>query len=139
VTPQHRSDPDLVAFLKAAMDAARIQTGAQLAEQAGVNPSLVNRWLNGKTMPSIENLRAIAEPLGLEPRELWVRAGYMTRAEVGLEGPPTPPTGRHSIEDEIRADIRIRGDRKEPLIALLETLREEYSDDRTDERGARQA
>jgi transcriptional regulator with XRE-family HTH domain len=139
VTPQRRSDPALVAFLKAAMEAARIPTGAHLAELSGINPSLVNRWLNGKTVPSIDGLRAIAEPLGLEPRELWVRAGYMTRSEVGLGDDPVPPTGKHSVEDEIRADGRIRDDRKEPLIALLESLREEYSDDRTDERDGRSA
>lgn len=121
------------------MEAAEIQTGTELAELANLNPSIVNRWLNGKTMPSIDALREIAEPLGLEPRELWVRAGYMTRKEVGLEDSPTPPTGRHTVEDEIRADIRIRDDRKEPLIALLETLREEYSDGRTDERDGRSA
>lgn len=138
-SPRRTIDGSFAAYLRAAMEAARIPTGAQLAEAAGIAPSLVNRWLNGKTSPSIDNLRAIAKPLGVPARELFVRAGLLTRAEVGLEDDPTPPTGRHSIEDEIRADGRIREDRKEPLIALLETLREEYSDDRTDERDDRSA
>ncbi|QOR55814.1 MAG: hypothetical protein YHS30scaffold324_46 [Catenulispora phage 69_17] len=138
--PQRRTiDGSFAAYLKAAMQAARIPNGAQLAEEAGLAQSLVSRWLNGKTMPSIDNLRAIAEPLGLEPRELWVRAGYMTRAEVGLGEEPTAPTGRHTVEDEIRADARIRDDRKEPLIALLESLREEYSEDQVEEQGGRSA
>lgn len=138
-SPRRTIDGSFAAFLKAAMEAVEIPNGAQLAEEAGIGASVVNRWLNGKTLPSIEALRAIAGPLGLEPRELWVRAGYMTWAEVGLDGGPIPPTGRHSVEDEIRADARIRDDRKEPLIALLDSLREEYSDDGTDEQGTDQA
>lgn len=132
-------DGSFAAYLQAAMNAARISNGARLAEMSGIGQSLVSRWLNGKSIPSIENLRAIAEPLGVPMRDLVIRAGHMTSEEFGLEEEPTPPTGRHSIEDEIRADPRIRDDRKEVLIGLLESLRDEYSDTRTGERSDRSA
>jgi transcriptional regulator with XRE-family HTH domain len=136
---RRRNDGNFAAYLKASMKAARIGSGAQLAEAAGIAQSLVSRWLNGKTLPSIEALRAIAEPLGVPMRDLVVRAGYMTPDEVGLEDEPVPPTSKHSIEDEIRADARIRPDRKEALINLLEALREEDSGGGTSVREERSA
>lgn len=138
--PQRRTiDGDFAAYLKAAMKAARIPNGAQLAAEAGIAPSLVNRWLNGRTLPSIEALRAIAPPLGVPKRDLFVRAGILTPDEVGLEDKPMPPTSRHSIEDEIRADRSIRDDRKDALISLLESLREEDSGSGTNVREERSA
>lgn len=138
--PQRRTiDGSFAAYLKAAMDAARISSGAQLAEEAGLAQSLVSRWLNGKSIPLHDALRAIAEPLGVPMLDLVVRAGYLTPAEARLEGEPLPPTSKHSIEDEIRADTRIRDDRKEALIGLLDSLREEYSDEQTDEQDGRTA
>lgn len=128
-----------VAFLKAAMKAAEIPTGARLAELANLNPSLVNRWLNGKATPSLEALREISKPLGLEPRVLWVRAGHVTAKEVGLDDIPLPPTGSHGLEDELRSDPRIRDSQKEPLIQFLQTLFEEDPDSRTDVRNERTA
>jgi transcriptional regulator with XRE-family HTH domain len=128
-----------VAFLKAAMEAARIPTGARLAELAGLNPSIVNRWLNGKAVPAHDALRAIAPHLGIPMIVLVVRAGYMTAEEAGLEGSPTPPTGNHTLEDEIRNDPRIRDDRKEPLIQMIQTLFEDDPEDRTNLRDGRSA
>lgn len=130
---------NFVAFLKAAMEAAKIPTGARLAELANLNPSLVNRWINGKTIPSIENLREIAKPLGLEPRVLWVRAGHVTAREVGLDDTPVLPTGNHALEDELRSDPRIRDSQKEPLIQFLQTLFEEDASTSTDVRNDRSA
>lgn len=130
---------NFAAFLKAAMRAAQIPTGARLAELAGLNPSIVNRWINNKAIPTIEALRAIAPHLGLPLRLLVVRAGYMTSEEVGLSDDPTPPTGHHSLEDEIRADPRIRKEQKAALIQLIETLFEEDSSTSTDVRGGRSA
>lgn len=132
-------DGNFAAFLKAAMDAAGIPNGNQLAERVDVAASMVNRWLRAESLPTIDNLRVISPHIGVPMRELVVVAGYLTREEQGLGDDPTPPTGRHTVEDEIRADPRIRDDRKEPLIALLESLREEHSDSRTDVRDDRRA
>jgi transcriptional regulator with XRE-family HTH domain len=128
-----------VAFLKAAMEAAGIPTGARLAELAGLNPSLVNRWLNGKTVPSIDNLREIAPHLRVPLRVLVVRAGHMTAEEMGIDKDLPLPTGNHTLEDELRSDPRIRDDRKEPLIQFLQTLFEEDPDSRSNVRDGRSA
>lgn len=122
---------NFVAFLKAAMGAARIPTGARLAELADLNPSVVNRWLNGKAVPTIDALRKIAPHLHLPLRILVDRAGIMSAEEMGFDGDLAPPTGNHSLEDELRADPRIRDDQKEPLIQLLRTLFEEDPESRT--------
>jgi len=130
---------NFAAFLRAAMGAAQIPTGARLAELAGLNPSIVNRWMNDKAVPTIEALRAIAPHLGLPLRLLVVRAGYMTSEEVGLGDDPMPPTGHHSLEDEIRSDPRIREEQKTALIQLIETMFEEDSPARTNVRDGRSA
>lgn len=134
-TAHDLGDGSFVAFLKAAMAAAEIPTGARLAELAGLNGSMVNRWLNGKATPTIDALREVAPHLRIPLPVLVVRAGHMTAEEMGLsDADLLLLTGNHSLEDEIRRDPRIRDDRKEPLIQFIETLFEEDPDSRTNVR-----
>jgi transcriptional regulator with XRE-family HTH domain len=50
------------------------RTGKWLAEALEKNESTVSRWCTNESQPSLETLFKIAEVLGVEARELLVRA-----------------------------------------------------------------
>ncbi len=45
-------------------------TQAKVADKIGIEPSAVSCWINGKTIPSSENLSKLAQLVGKEPDEL---------------------------------------------------------------------
>ena len=52
-------------------------TQRKLAEQAGVSPATVSRWLSGEFEPDLANLRKINQVLGVPERELFLQLGLV--------------------------------------------------------------
>mgnify|MGYP001169676494 FL=1 len=52
-------------------------TQRKLAEQAGVSPATVSRWLSGEFEPDLTNLRKINQVLGVPERELFLQLGLV--------------------------------------------------------------
>lgn len=120
---------DFPEYLQRAMTAAGYPRAVDVERgtDGEVAQGVVGRWLAGKGQkPTIEKLRPVAQLLSVPLAEMMVCAGLVEPHEVGLEENPTPPKVR-TIEDEIRSDTRLRDDRKEALITLLESLREEHT------------
>lgn len=56
----------------------------QVAKAAGVSPSHLGRWMDGKGgLPRAENVIAFARAMNLPPKEALVAAGYLSEDEAG--------------------------------------------------------
>lgn len=79
----------------------------RLAELAGLSPSTVSNWKNGKQRPTLDKLTAIANVLHKPRRELWLQAGLVDADDVDAGEP----------ED---VDPRLDGlDRNDPVVAHI--------------------
>lgn len=111
-------------YLRRAMDAAGL-TIADLKRLTGISDSVISKWRNGQTLPSVENLRLVAPALGMTTRDLVVVAGHMAPEEVGLKeppAPPKPPARLARLQDDINADPELSDGDKRLMIDLYERL-----------------
>lgn len=65
---------------------AGIPNAAELARQAGIDPSLISKWLNGRQQPSRGNLKKVAGPLGTSPVNLYIQAGLDDEEDLDISG-----------------------------------------------------
>lgn len=111
-------------YLKQAMVAAGLSI-ADLKRLTGISDSVISKWRNGQTIPSVENLRILAPALGTTTRDLVVVAGHMMPEEVGLAEapvPPTPPARLATLQDDINAQPDLSDSDKRLMIDLYERL-----------------
>lgn len=59
-------------------------TQTDLAEHSGVSRPTIQRYENAKTAPEFDKVRAIVLALDVDPREIPVALGLVTREEMGL-------------------------------------------------------
>lgn len=96
-------------------------SGRQLAQQAGVNESVVSRWRSGQSMPGLDSCASLAEALGVEPLRLAVTAGVVDQRMAGVEPLPMPPAT--AMRERVRSQIaEIRGLTDKSRQALLEAF-----------------
>jgi transcriptional regulator with XRE-family HTH domain len=117
-------EQDFGDYLTQAMDAAGLSI-ADLNRLTGISDSVISKWRNGRTIPSVENLRLLAPALGVTTRDLVVRAGHMSPDEVGLKEPPPPPkppARLATLQDEINARSDLSEADKRLMIGLYERL-----------------
>lgn len=110
--------------------AEREIAGGEVARALGVNDSAISRWRNGKASPGLDSVMALARFLEVNPIALAVTAGLMSEREVGVAKLPLPEQSKAlgQAEDQI---MKIRGLDDETRKALIETLRERYSSERS--------
>ena len=119
--------------LRDAMDQAGLKGAADLARASGLNYSVTHRWLAGEGVPSVDNLRAAAKPLGVPLLELMVWAGLITREEARLRDPGTQLTP----EEALAADRTLTAEGRRAGLASLEGLRKAFGTARPKERKRR--
>lgn len=116
----------------AAYVAALINTtggrASDLARAAGINNSIISRWLTTTAQPDLPTLRKISDALRIPLLELLVRSGHLTEQEAGMKLPTTPPR-QSSPEEAIRADDRIPEHHREVLDAIMRVIREQAGGD----------
>ncbi len=91
-------------------------TQEDLITQSGISRATILRWESGRVdFPRPDQVRAACQVLGIDPREVAVALGYVTRQEVDLPPPPqyTPTEAEilailrdPSIPHEIKLDWR---------------------------------
>lgn len=80
---------DFNTYLRALMDAAGIETHAELSRLTGVSQNQFSNWRRGLAQPSRENLRKIAPAVGLRsPVTLYLAAGLEDQENLELESAP---------------------------------------------------
>lgn len=76
-------------YLRALMDAAGIETHAELSRLTGVSQNQFSNWRRGLAQPSRENLRKIAPAVGLRsPVTLYLAAGLEDQEHLELTAEP---------------------------------------------------
>lgn len=104
------------AYLSGAMQAAGIDSGAELARRAGINESQVSRWLRGIGQPDLTNLRRIAPVLGRPVLELAVAAGHLSPEEAKLKEVRPPEPQPVDVLEAIRRDPDLLPEAREHLL-----------------------
>ncbi len=55
-----------------------------IAKAAGMSHTTLSGWRSGRQAPTMQRLASLAQVLGIDHREVWVRAGLMSPEDVGL-------------------------------------------------------
>lgn len=115
-------------------------TQEELATAVDVSGPTVSRWLSGKKLPLLENMRPLASALSVSTLELYVRAGWIEEKEAGglPERAPLdprlipavqalrridrlPPTQKAILEDQLATGLRL-------IIEGLDNMARTFSD-----------
>jgi transcriptional regulator with XRE-family HTH domain len=111
------------AYLTELCTAAGITHDAELARRANITPSLISRWRSGMHQPSRDNLRPIAETLGVKPVLLWISAGLADPDEMNMERPSfdvLPAQVRSLVA--MLSDPKLPPAEREQLLSLVDLL-----------------
>jgi transcriptional regulator with XRE-family HTH domain len=79
----------------------------EIAEGAGVDPSQVSRWKNGRSAPRAENVIRFARTYGADPLEALVAGGFLTPAEAGASITVRSGIGEFA-DDELITELQAR-------------------------------
>jgi transcriptional regulator with XRE-family HTH domain len=79
---------DFNQYLEALMAAKKIADRAELSRVAGIDQTQLSNWRHGKTSPSRQSLRKIAQALTVPPVNLYVAAGIDSPEDLDLSGAP---------------------------------------------------
>lgn len=121
--PAEESGEQLLANLIKDQREALDLTQGDLAKKAKVSRPTVQRAEYGKRVQP-EKLRSIFLALGLDPREIPVALGLVTRAEVGLTPEPAPRYSRVTQEMiKLFEDRAVSDEEKEAVVTLLRSRR----------------
>lgn len=99
-------------------------TQERLARESGVSRPTVQRYEQAKIRtPEPRQVRQIILALGVDPREIPVALGMVTREELGLPPRPALPVRRYSDRTEeligLLEDPSVSDEEKQALVALL--------------------
>jgi transcriptional regulator with XRE-family HTH domain len=89
---------------------------ADLARRAGINPSILSRWIAGSMQPGAQPLRELAHVLRVRPVDLMVAAGRLDPADVT----ESPRTAEESISQAPGLSEKEKGE----LLGYLARMRE---------------
>lgn len=124
----HRGQP-FGEYLRAELK-KRDMSAYQLSEKTGIAQPVLSRWMGGKTVPTIDNLRPVAEALNLPLLELVVRAGLLTEEEAGAKLKLVSTTADKLSNDELLAEVGRRmvtpGAQQSPTAADIEAHPERF-------------
>jgi transcriptional regulator with XRE-family HTH domain len=101
------ANPGWADYLKSHL--ARLEwTNAYLADSAGLDRSLVGRWINEEAYPSVDSVRKVCRAIRRDIREGLEASGLLTRAELRRTG----DTGKLELnmfdDDELLEEVRHR-------------------------------
>lgn len=129
------SAPSWAAWLTQRMSDLGYATNSDLARAAGVPDSVISRWRNNGTMPSLGQLRRLTEPLGASLLQLLVAAGHLTPDEAEATGAPEPIRIVRSVREAIAHDPELDDELRQLLLvqyeAMLTVARARSGDSRT--------
>lgn len=103
----------------AGMLRSRGWTQTYLAEQMGIDPSMVSKWVRGAKSPSAPYCESIARTLGVPPAEVLALAGLITTPRAAEYGPDPTRARAHALIDAL--DPRIVASIL-PLLTVLHRL-----------------
>jgi transcriptional regulator with XRE-family HTH domain len=103
------------------------RSNSDLARESGVPDSVLSRWRNAGTKPSLEQLRRLQPFLQAPLLELLVAAGHLTPDEANLTAVSRPVRLPRDVRDAIELEPALPDDLKRLLLnqydAMLELAR----------------
>lgn len=82
-------------------------SNADLARVTGLDRSLIGRWLNEGTQPTIDSIRAVCQAFHRDIRQGLIVTGLFTEAEMKI-GAPAAPDIRLLTNQELIGEIQRR-------------------------------
>lgn len=98
------------------------RSNSDLARESGVPDSVLSRWRNVGTRPSLEQLRRLQPSLQAPLLELVVAAGHLTAEEAKLTAMSLPVRRPRDVRDAIELDRDLPPDLKHLLLSQYETM-----------------
>jgi transcriptional regulator with XRE-family HTH domain len=102
-------------WLATRMRETGFESNSDLARSTGVPDSVISRWRNSGTMPSLGQLRRLQSALQASLLELLVAAGHLTKEEAGVTSFSQPVRVLRGVRDAIRSDPSLADDLKHLL------------------------
>ncbi len=99
-------------------------SAAELGRRSGFDGSVVSRWLDGKSTPSIANLRQLAPVLGVPLLRLVVLAGHLTADEAQM-AEKMPTMGREYVRQTLRAEFAERPELLPLVLSVVQSAWEQ--------------
>lgn len=93
-------------WLISAYRSAGYRSASALAHSAGLEPSIVNRWIRGETVPTAANLKKVAPALRISEADLFA-AAFPSEGQT-LPTPPLPYEFVELLAELDKADPRDR-------------------------------
>lgn len=118
VTRQH--DHSSWPYFVADQLAYRGWDNSTLAAKAGVDRSMVGRWISGETKPTIDSIRGVCLAAKVDIREGLIAAGLFTEDELSYHPDPRPDFSKVS-DDELLEEMRQRMGRRGKRAEVVET------------------
>ena len=108
VTITHVSDfPSFGDYLRELLDRAEdMDTPADLSRRSGISETNISRWMRGKTLPSLDNAKALAEVLNRPVLEVLVASGLLTSEQAHQR--VTTPSLAKIDDDTLLREVRRR-------------------------------
>ncbi|WP_372408340.1 helix-turn-helix domain-containing protein [Streptomyces luteireticuli] len=108
------------------IDSPRGGGKSRLAEDAGVHRAAVTRLLQRQSMPDLDTMRGLARVLGVGLREVLIRSGRATEAELPLPGggPGGVTAGRSEgvTPEEAAVLLGIPGSHRRQFVEMTEMI-----------------
>lgn len=100
-------------------------TISRLAEESGVDPAQMSRFLRGQAIPAIEGQRGIAKALDIFLPEVMINAGVAVPGDFDDDEPRRPLTLQEAVNrmglDAAERELLVRS--AAPIVELIEQLR----------------
>lgn len=103
-----------------------------LARRAGVDPSMVGRWLSGENLPTIESIRGVCRAAEVDIREGLIAAGLFTEVELSYVPDPEPDLSKVSDEALAAEGLkRMKRGRRKAALPVVEMVHSTHEQDGT--------
>jgi transcriptional regulator with XRE-family HTH domain len=98
------------------------RSNSDLARDSGVPDSVLSRWRNAGTKPSLEQLRRLQPFLQAPLLELLVAAGHLTPEEANLTAVSRPIRLPRDVRDAIKLEPELPDDLKHLLLHQYDAM-----------------
>jgi transcriptional regulator with XRE-family HTH domain len=98
------------------------RSNSDLARESGVPDSVLSRWRNAGTKPSLAQLRRLQKSLQASLLELLVAAGHLTPDEAKLTAVSRPERLPRDVRDAIELEPELTDDLKHLLLNQYDAM-----------------
>lgn len=113
------------AYIEDAIVGGGFTSSTQFAREAGLDPSVVRRWINGQQRPTLRLLERVAPVLKV-PVDQLIRAAYPDRVDGDAAVPPPLHPLAREVDLLLGPNSRLSVNTRNALETVLQSLLDQY-------------